>query len=100
MKPQIPIVGVDRERQRRQFRIRTLMLAVIVAAAWMAAFRLPGVRVLVAGALSMVAVVAALFAGVMALGWLGFGLFAAYDRLAAWTRRAGSWPEPAEDWGE
>ena len=37
--------------------------------------------------------------GLMALGWIGFGLFALVDRLVAWTQRAATWPDGPEDWG-
>lgn len=32
-------------------------------------------------------------AGAMALGTIGFGLFAAGDRVIAWLRRSAQWPE-------
>jgi hypothetical protein len=83
----------------RQYRLRTLIFAVVVAAVWFAAFRVPGLGELVAGVVALVAIVAAGFVGLMALGWIGFGLFALVDRLVAWTRRAATWPDGPEDWG-
>jgi hypothetical protein len=89
-----------REGRRRQFRLRSLMMAVAVAAAWLASLRVPGVgtfALILVGALS---VGLAALLGAMALGWLGFGLFALFDRLArpGGDRDPEPKPRPVDDW--
>jgi hypothetical protein len=90
-------------RRPRQFRLRSLMIAVAVAAVGLGALRVPGVGpFVVVLALAMGAVLifllivlagglAALLAG-MALAFVGLGLFALFDRLAAGARSPASRP--------
>lgn len=82
MRPHFTVPARAAEWRRRQYGLKTLMMAVAVAAAWLAALRLPGVAPLVFGTFGMALLVTVGFAGLMLLGWLGFGLFAALDRLA------------------
>ncbi|CAN5809871.1 hypothetical protein BH23PLA1_BH23PLA1_01470 [soil metagenome] len=59
--------------------------------------RLPGVGFLVAGALTVIGVTLSILLGAMALGWLGIGLFALFDRLIAWSRREPQWFQPTSE---
>ncbi len=83
-------------RRPRQIRIRTVMQAVALVAIGLAILRTPGGIVLVFWTVAGLVIVANGFLGLMALGWLGFGLFALAERLGAWVGRAGRWPDDAE----
>lgn len=80
-------------RRSRQVRIRTMMLAIVVVAGWLLAFRVPGVRELVIGFASALGLGLTVGLGAALLGLLGFALFAAFDRLAAWFAGLGRWPD-------
>src|SRR5262249_23078556 len=87
-----PTVG-DPERRRRQFRIRTLMLVVALAAVWMGVLLDPNIAPLVLLIVGAFGIGLAVMAAAMALGLLGFGLFAGGDRVIAWLRRGSRWPD-------
>ncbi len=92
MRPHIDISPQEQEqeqRRRRQFRIRSLMLLVAVVAVWLLAFRTPGVRELVLGFFLLLGLGLGVGLVAMALSLVGFGLFAAWDRLVAWFRFRG-----------
>jgi hypothetical protein len=92
------LVSERRERRRRQYRVRTLMMASVVAAVWMGLLRLPGVMPLVGGALVVAGGILAIFLGAMALSFVGIGLFALFDRAVARAKGAGPKPGPVDDW--
>jgi hypothetical protein len=70
-----------------------IVLSLIALAVWAAAFRIPGVREMVAGFVGALAVGVGVIAAAATLGLVGFGLFATYDRVAAWVVRRARWPE-------
>jgi hypothetical protein len=74
------------------------MMAVVVAAVWFWFLRLPGAWLIVAGPLVGLGTVLALLLGAMALGWVGFGLFALFDWAAGGAKRASHKPSPVDDW--
>ncbi|HKI20056.1 MAG TPA: hypothetical protein VKA15_19360 [Isosphaeraceae bacterium] len=91
-KPSGPRVG-ESERRSRQFRTRTMMMAVVLAAVWLGVLLDPQVDPLVAFLLGGFGVTLAVMGAAMGLGLLGFGLFAAVDRLLGVFRRASRWPD-------
>ena len=82
-----------------RFRAPTLMMAVAVAGVWLGMLALPGVGPLIGVLLLGLLGVLAILAAAMGLGWIGFRLFAAFDRLACWSTRSPEWfhPDPIED---
>ena len=74
------------------------MLAVAAAACWLGFLRLPGARELVLGILGWGLAVSALFLGAMALGALGFGLFALFGWSIGGARASARKPKPVDDW--
>lgn len=78
---------------RRQFRLKTLLMAVALAGVLFRSLRVPGVAEL------LIAVVLVPVAGLvlllipMALGALGFTLVAMAERALGRVRRAASWPD-------
>jgi hypothetical protein len=87
-----PLVG-ESKRRGRQFRMRTTMMAIVLAAVWLGVLLDPQVGLLVAFLLGGFGAALALMAAAMGLGLLGFGLFAAADRLLGVIRRASQWPD-------
>jgi hypothetical protein len=79
--------------RRRQFRIRSMMLAIALVAAWMWVLLDPFVGPLVLAIVMWVGGTLAIVAGAMGLALLGFGLCTAGERMIGWLRRAASWPE-------
>jgi hypothetical protein len=74
-------------------RTRSLVLLLALSAVWFAVLidpRLGPLALYIAGAFL---VALAVMATAMGLGLLGFGIFAAGDRLVSWVRRASQWPE-------
>lgn len=71
------------DRRRWQFRIMSLMLAVALAAIWLAAMPDPAFWILALVALGVVAVVLTIFGSLMGLGWLGFRLVALIEDRGA-----------------
>jgi hypothetical protein len=92
LKPSGPRVG-KLERRSRQFRMRTRMMAVVVAAVWVGVLFDPQVGALVAFLLGAFGIGLAVMGAAMGLGLLGFGLCAAGDRLLGAIRRASHWPD-------
>jgi hypothetical protein len=91
-KPSGPQVGESVRRSRR-FRTRTMLIAIVLAAVWMGVLLDPHVELLVAFLLGGVGIALALMGAAMGLGLVGFGLFAAVDRLLGVFRRASHWPD-------
>ena len=87
-----PRVG-DPQRRRRQFRLRTVMLVIALAAVWMGVLLDPNVAPLVLVVLGAFGIGLGVMALAMGLGLLGFGLFAAGERTLGWLRRAVRWPD-------
>lgn len=83
-------------RPRRAYRSRLLLLAIVVAGAWVAALGLPGLGRLAGLAAGAVGATLGILVGAMALGWLGFGLFAMGERVVAYLRRGPRWSDPAD----
>ena len=69
------------------------MVGVALVAAWLSVLRLPGWADLAALGVGALGAVLLVFGLAMGLAWVGFGLFAAGDRVAGWLGRLGSWPE-------
>jgi hypothetical protein len=91
-KPSGPRVD-ESERRSRRFRTRTMTMAAVLAAVWLGVLLDPQVDPLVAFLLGGVGVTLAVMAVAMGLGLLGFGLFAAADKLLGVIRRASRWPD-------
>jgi hypothetical protein len=83
----------DPERRRRQFRIRSIMLVVVLVAVWLWVLLDPLIGPLVLAVLAWVAGTLALVGTAMGLGLLGFGICTTGDRIIGWLRRSLSWPE-------
>jgi hypothetical protein len=79
--------------RRRRTRARSVLLAVALVAVWGEVLFDATVRTLVLGMGVAIGCAVGLMAAAMALGLLGFGLFALFDRASAWVVRAHRWPE-------
>ncbi len=91
-KPSGPRVG-ESERRSRRFRTRTMMMTVALATVWLGVLLDPQIGPLVALLLGGFGVSLAVMGVAMGLGLLGFGMFAAADRLLGVIRRASRWPD-------
>jgi hypothetical protein len=81
-------------RRTRQFGSRTKFMAILVAGVWIGIFLLdPQAELLVACLAGGVGVGLTVMGAAMGLGFLGFGLFAAADRLLGAIRHASHWPD-------
>ena len=78
--------------RRRQFRTRSLMLLIVLAAVWMGILLDPQVGPLVLLLVGAFGITLAVMGVAMGLGLLGFGLCTACDWMVAWLRRASRWP--------
>lgn len=87
----------DRERRRCQVRLQGLLVAIALAALAFGFLRLPGVAGVVVLLLGAVGITLLVMLGAMALGLLGFGLFALFDRIIGGARDPGAWPDPDFD---
>lgn len=87
-----------RDRRSRQYRVRTLMTASVVSAVWLGFLRLPGALPMLGGVLAVAGIVLGVFLGAVGLAFLGFGLFALFDRAVAWVKGPGPKPGPVDDW--
>jgi hypothetical protein len=76
-------------QRRRQYLVRTLSLAIPVAAVWLGMILGP----MVAGVLRLLAVGVGIMLGAWVLGAIGFALLAVGNRALAWVRRVPRWPE-------
>jgi hypothetical protein len=74
-------------------RRRSSMLAIVLAAVWLVLLIDPMVGPLLLTILAMFGLALLVMAGAMGLGVMGFGLFAAGDRLIALLRHGTRWPE-------
>jgi hypothetical protein len=83
----------DPDQRRRRFRARASMLAAALAVVWVGVLLDPRVGPMVLMVLAAFGMTVGVMAAAMGLGLLGFGLFAAGDRVVGWIRRAASWPE-------
>ena len=83
----------DPERRRRQFRLRTLLGVIALVAVGMGVLLDPNVAPLVLVILGAIGIGVGVMVAAMALGLVGFGLFAAGGRVIDWLRRASRWPE-------
>src|SRR5262245_45278816 len=81
----------DPQRRRRQFRLRTVMLVIALVAVWIGVLLDANVAPLVLGLLGGFGIGLGVMAAAMVLGILGFGLFAASERVLGWLRRASRW---------
>jgi len=83
------------ERRYKQYRIRTMMMAIVVIAVWLAV--LGGASGVLWPVIWFVVVAVGaslgLMLGLIGLVYLGFGLFAIGDRVLGWLKRAAHWPE-------
>jgi hypothetical protein len=93
MNPMTPTAPGEVQRRRRQFRIRSMMLAVALVAVWIWVLLDPFLGRLVLAILLWIGGTLAVVAAAMGLGLLGFGLCTAGERAIGWLRRAASWPE-------
>jgi hypothetical protein len=83
----------DRACRGRSRRRRMTILVVLLALVWVGVLMDPQVGPLVLFAMGGFGAVLGLFAAMMALGFVGFGLCAAGDRFVGWLRRGSRWPE-------
>lgn len=81
------------ERRRRRFRTRTILLIAALVSAWSIVLVNPNIGPLVLFALGAFGMTLGVMGAAMGLGWLGFGLFAAGDRIIGWFRRGSTWPD-------
>jgi hypothetical protein len=78
---------------RRQFRTRSLVLLIILAAVWLIVLVDPHIGPLALYVVGAFGVALAVMAVAMGLGFLGFGIFAVSDWLVRWIHRTSQWPE-------
>ncbi len=83
----------SRERRRRRFRTRTILLIAALVSAWSVVLVDPNIGPLVLFALGAFGMSLGVMGAAMGLGLLGFGLFAAGDRIIGWFRRGSTWPD-------
>ncbi len=81
------------ERRRRRFRARTILLIAALVSAWSVVLVDPNIGPLVRFALGAFGMTLGVMGAAMGLGLLGFGLFAAGDRIIGWFRRGSTWPD-------
>src|SRR5262249_20675139 len=86
-----PLPGVV--LRRRQFRLRTLMLVIALAAVGMGLLLDPNIAPLTWLFLGAFGIALAVMALAMGLGLLGFGLCTVGDRFLGWLRRSARWPD-------
>jgi len=83
----------DEGHRRRMFRRRSVALAVLVIGVWLGVLVDPVFGPLtwwVAGGFGLTVLI---LLAAMGLSWVGFGLFAAGDRVAGWIKRLSNWPD-------
>lgn len=78
---------------RRRIGARAMVLAVALAAVWGEVLFDATVRTLILGMGVAIGCTLGLMAAAMALGMVGFGLFALFDRVSVWMTRATHWPD-------
>jgi hypothetical protein len=82
-----------RGRLRRRFEIRSVFLAIVLAVVWIEVLVDPQAASLVLILLGGLGIALGLMGAAMGLGFLGFGLCMAGDRVMGWLRRASQWPD-------
>jgi hypothetical protein len=92
-KPSGPRVGKSERPRSWQFRTRTMMMAIVLAAVWLEVLLDAQIGPLVVFLLVGFGVTLAVMGVAMGLGLLGFGLLTAADRLLGAIRRAARWPD-------
>ena len=85
--------ALERKARARSRGFRVGALALVVAAVWVGLLADPVVGPTLLSVVVVFAAVLAVAALALGLGWLGFGVFALGDRVAAWVRRSSRWPE-------
>jgi hypothetical protein len=80
-------------RRRNRYRLRSGLLAAVVAGVWLGLLVDPGFGPIVRGVLLAAGLTLGILLTALGLSWLGFGLFAAGDRVVGWVKRASRWPE-------
>ena len=87
----------DRDRTARstagRFEIRSIILAVMLAVVWIELLHDPQSAWLMLILLGGLGIALGLMGAAMGLGFLGFGLCMAGDRVMGWLRRASQWPD-------
>jgi hypothetical protein len=73
--------------------VRIWVVSLVLLALWLGLLLDPMVGPLILGVLMAFGLTLALIVGTMALGIMGFGLFAAGDHVIAWLRQGRRWPE-------
>jgi hypothetical protein len=79
--------------RRRQYRMRSLILLIALAAIWSGVLIDPEIGPIALYVVGAFGLALTVMAAAMGLGFLGFGIIAAGDRLVGWVRRASQWPE-------
>jgi hypothetical protein len=74
-------------------RLRTLALAVVVVAVWLAILLDPVTGLPVLVLLGEFGVGVAVLLSALALAWFGFGLFTLGECVVGWFRQTSRWPE-------
>ena len=85
--------GTEPARRRYQYRLRSLVLVVVGVGVWLGVLVDPAFGPLMWFGLLALGLTAGVLLTALGLSWLGFGLFAAGDRVAAWVKRSSRWPE-------
>ena len=80
-------------RSGPQFQIKTLMIGVFISAIWLTLLRDIGMRTMMAVIAVSLGLMLTLIVSLMGLGWLGFLIFVAFDRLVAGLKRAWRWED-------
>jgi 1,4-dihydroxy-2-naphthoate octaprenyltransferase len=80
-------------RLGRRFETRSVLLAVVLAVVWIEVLLDPQAAWLVLILLGGLGIALGLMGAAMGLGFLGFGLCMAGDRVMGWLRRASQWPD-------
>lgn len=99
--PDLPGPDISRARAlrlQRQFRIRTIMLAILIAAVWFAYLRIPGAWLLVAGPIVALGIGAGMLGLGMALAFLGILFFGWVERCLVRMVRGRPASGPGDDW--
>lgn len=82
-----------RGRLQRRFEIHSVFFAVMLAVVWIEVLVDPQAAWLVLILLAGLGIALGLMGAAMGLGFLGFGLCMAGDRVMGWLRRASQWPD-------
>jgi hypothetical protein len=83
----------ERRQRSRRFRVRIWAVSLVLLALWVGLLLDPMVGPLLLAVLMAFGLTLAVMVGTIALGMMGFGLFAAGDHIIAWLRQGTRWPE-------